>query len=75
MFAAGMGQATLDLEKPGRPAVAGTTPSTIGADAVCAVTRVDSNAYARADSDGVQLNLTKQQARDLPPVDIDHPGV
>lgn len=36
MFAAGMGQATLVLEKPGRPAMAGTTPFTIGADAVCA---------------------------------------
>jgi hypothetical protein len=23
---------------------------------------------------GVQLNLTKQQVGDLPPVDIDHPG-
>jgi hypothetical protein len=42
---------------------------------ISAVTRVDSNAYPQADSDGVQLNLTKQQARDLPPVDIDHPGV
>jgi hypothetical protein len=23
--------------------------------------------------DGVQLNLTKDEVRDLPPVDIDHP--
>jgi hypothetical protein len=23
--------------------------------------------------DGVQLNITKQQVQDLPPVDIDHP--
>lgn len=29
------------------------------------VTRVD---------DGIQLNITKQQVEDLPPVDIDHPG-
>jgi sporulation protein YlmC with PRC-barrel domain len=29
------------------------------------VTRVD---------DGIQLNITKQQVEDLPPVDVDHPG-
>jgi hypothetical protein len=24
--------------------------------------------------DGVQLNITKRQVQDLPPLDIDHPG-
>jgi PRC-barrel domain len=24
--------------------------------------------------DGIRLNLTRDQVRDLPPVDIDHPG-
>ena len=24
--------------------------------------------------DGVQLNITKQQVQDLPPVDVDHPN-
>jgi hypothetical protein len=31
---------------------------------ISAVTRVD---------DGIQLNITKQEVQDLPPVDIDHP--
>ncbi|MGH3155802.1 MAG: PRC-barrel domain-containing protein [Streptosporangiaceae bacterium] len=41
---------------------------------ISAVTHVDSNAYPQADSNGVQLSLTKHQVQDLPPVDIDHPG-
>jgi hypothetical protein len=32
---------------------------------ISAVTRVD---------DGIRLSITRQQVRDLPPVDIDHPG-
>jgi sporulation protein YlmC with PRC-barrel domain len=40
---------------------------------ISAVTQVDKNAYVQIDSPGVQLNLTKQQVQDLPPVDIDHP--
>lgn len=40
---------------------------------ISAVTHVDNNAYIQVDSNGVQLNLTKQQVQDLPPVDIDHP--
>jgi sporulation protein YlmC with PRC-barrel domain len=39
---------------------------------ISAVTHVDSNAYPQADSDGIQLNLTKQQVQGLPAVDIDH---
>ena len=41
---------------------------------ISAVTHVDNNAYPQVDTDGVQLNLTKQQVQDLPPVGIDHPG-
>jgi hypothetical protein len=40
---------------------------------ISAVTHIDTNAYTQADDNGVQLNLTKQQVQDLPPVDIDHP--
>ncbi len=40
---------------------------------ISAVTQVDTNAVEQADNNGVQLNLTKQQVQDLPPVDIDHP--
>jgi hypothetical protein len=40
---------------------------------ISAVIHVDANAYTQTDSSGVQLNLTKQQVQDLPPVDIDHP--
>ena len=32
---------------------------------ISAVTQVD---------DGIRLSITRQQVRDLPPVDIDHPG-
>ena len=40
---------------------------------ISAVTQVDNNAVEQVDNNGVQLNLTKQQVQDLPPVDIDHP--
>jgi hypothetical protein len=41
---------------------------------ISAVTHVDTDAYIQVDDSGVQLNLTKQQVQDLPPVDIDHPS-
>jgi hypothetical protein len=31
-------------------------------------------AVTGVDEDGAQLNLTKDEVRDLPPVDIDHPA-
>jgi hypothetical protein len=30
-------------------------------------------AVTRVDDEGIQLSITKEQVRDLPPVDIDHP--
>jgi sporulation protein YlmC with PRC-barrel domain len=39
---------------------------------ISAVTQVDNNAVEQTDHNGARLNLTKQQVRDLPPVDIDH---
>jgi sporulation protein YlmC with PRC-barrel domain len=39
---------------------------------ISAVTQVDNDSIGQADNIGVQLNLTKQQVQDLPPVDIDH---
>ena len=40
---------------------------------ISAVTQVDNNAVEQTDHNGARLNLTKQQVRDPPPVDIDHP--